>query len=172
MFWVFLCSLSYPAWKAHAPYYIVFVACPAVPDFSALSHKRHHIQKKKTFGHKTCVLIFVRFLPVTFPILRIIQRDLIVNVHGSSRKVSLILARFKWKLHFLDRFSKNTRVSNFTKICPFDTWVFLENMSRKWNFHLNGKNKGYFTWRPTYIYDEISLNYFILVAFRNFGKSE
>jgi len=28
-----VCGLSYPAWKAHAPYYNVPVACPDLPYF-------------------------------------------------------------------------------------------------------------------------------------------
>jgi len=39
-FWMFVCSLSYPAGYPHAPYYIFSsTACPAVSDFSTLVHK-------------------------------------------------------------------------------------------------------------------------------------
>jgi hypothetical protein len=35
----------------------------------------------------------------------------------------------------------------------FDIWIFLENLSRKIQFSLKSdKNKGYFTWRPIYIF--------------------
>jgi len=69
---------------------------------------------------------FCKILPVKFPILRIIQRDLITNVYRSSRKVPLILARFKCKLHFLDKFSKTAQVSNFTKISPVGIQLFTQ----------------------------------------------
>jgi hypothetical protein len=36
------------------------VACPALPNFSSLSHKRRDF-RKKVIKHKTCVLIFSTF---------------------------------------------------------------------------------------------------------------
>ena len=38
------------------------------------------------------------------------------NVHTSSCKVPVIIARFQWNFYFLERFSKNTQTSNFMKI--------------------------------------------------------
>ena len=49
-------SLSYPACKARALYYIV---CGLFGPI-VLSHKRHDFQGKKDTGHKMCVLIFSR----------------------------------------------------------------------------------------------------------------
>jgi hypothetical protein len=40
----------------------------------------------------------------------------IKNVRNSSRKVRAILVRFYCNMNFLDRFSKNTQISNFMKI--------------------------------------------------------
>jgi len=39
-----------------------------------------------------------------------------------------------------------------------DIWVFFENLSRKFKFKIWRKN-GYFTWRPIYIFDNMSLTF-------------
>ena len=38
---VYLCSLSYPAYNAHTPYYIVICCLPGCTVFFSLSHKRY-----------------------------------------------------------------------------------------------------------------------------------
>jgi hypothetical protein len=40
------------------------------------------------------------------------------NVRKSSYKVPVVLVRSYYNLNFLDRFSKNTRISDFIKIRP------------------------------------------------------
>ena len=84
-------------------------ACPAVPYFSTLSHKRHDF-RKKGIEHKMCVLIFSTNLFQTFLITRRMKRYIIINVHRSSFRVPVILVRFYWKLNFLDRSSRNTQI--------------------------------------------------------------
>jgi hypothetical protein len=70
------------------------VACLALPYFSTLSsHKRHDFREKVT-EYKMCVLIFSIILCATFLVLRIIQRDIIINAHRSSCKVPFIFVRF------------------------------------------------------------------------------
>jgi len=59
-------------------------------------------------------LTFSTFVSETFLIVGRIQGD--INVHGSSRKVTAILVIFERNSNFLDRFSKNTQISNFIKI--------------------------------------------------------
>jgi hypothetical protein len=67
-----------------------------------------------------CVLICLKY----FHILRRIQRDTIINVPGSSCNVPVILVRFERNLNFLDRFSKNTHISNLKKIRPVGAELF------------------------------------------------
>ena len=52
-----VCSLIYPAYKAHTPYCIVICCLSGFIIFSTLSHKRHDFREKVT-EHKICVLIF------------------------------------------------------------------------------------------------------------------
>ena len=62
--------------------------------FFDIISKKARFSKKKITEHKMCVLSFPTNLSKTFPILRRIRRDIIINVQTSSCKVSVILARF------------------------------------------------------------------------------
>ena len=64
---------------------------------------------RKTLLHIKCVFIFSIFVSKAFPILRTIQLKNITNARRSSCNVK-----------YLDRFSKNTQISNFTKIRPVE----------------------------------------------------
>jgi hypothetical protein len=48
---------------------------------------------------------------------------MIINVHRTPSKV-LILLRLEFNFNFLDRFSTNTRISNFIKIRPLRAELF------------------------------------------------
>jgi len=81
--------------------------------FSTQSLKLHDFRKKKKVtGHKFVFWFSLQILSETFLIIRRIERDIIINVHGSSWNVPVIFVRFKWNWYFLDRFSKNPQISN------------------------------------------------------------
>jgi hypothetical protein len=87
-----VCSLYYPACKAHAPCYIIM--CPVL-----LCHifPRYFINgmifEKKLLIIKCVVEFSLHILPEIFRILRTIKRD-IINAHRSSCKVPFILVIF------------------------------------------------------------------------------
>ena len=66
----------------------------------------------------------VQYLSEIFFNLRRIQRDIIINIHRSSCKVSVNIVRFESKLNFLGRFKKNTPISHLMKIRPVGTELF------------------------------------------------
>ena len=84
------------------PFVLQFVASLAVLCLSTLSHKRDKFQKKK-FVPYNVVLIFSKILTEIFRILRLTQRDMIVNVCLSLCYSCQILIQ----LDFLHRFSIN-----------------------------------------------------------------
>jgi hypothetical protein len=97
---VCVCSLSYPApllyfhlwpvWLYHIfPHYLT----------------NGTVLGKRVTAHKMCVF-YQQSLSETFLILRIIKRDMIINVYTSSCKAPVIFIRFEWDLIFLDIFSK------------------------------------------------------------------
>jgi hypothetical protein len=89
---VCVCNFIYPEHNAHAPYFIVICGLSVfVIYFSTLSHERNYFQKKKINKHELRVLIFSINLSETFPILRRIRQDIIINVHTSSCKVPVIV---------------------------------------------------------------------------------
>jgi hypothetical protein len=94
-----VCSLSYPASKANAPYYIVICGLSgSTVFFSTLSHKRDNFRvggrgRGNFIQHKRVFWFSLQLLSKTFAILRRIQRD-IINVKTSSCKVPFILVGF------------------------------------------------------------------------------
>ena len=74
------------------------------------------LYEKKLFNKK-CVFWFVlQLLSEIFRILKRIERDMMINVQWSSRKVPVFLDIFQWLLCFLARLPKNIQISYFIKI--------------------------------------------------------
>jgi hypothetical protein len=71
---------------------LLSVASPVLPYFSTLSHKRYDF-RAKVIEHKMYVLTFSANLYEIFLILSRIELDIIINVHRSSCKVTVILVR-------------------------------------------------------------------------------
>jgi hypothetical protein len=84
-----VCSLSYPACKAHAshqePVWLYHI-------FPLLCHKWHNLGKR--FERKMCDVIFSTTFSEILLILRRIQQDLITNVHTSSCIVPVSLVMY------------------------------------------------------------------------------
>jgi hypothetical protein len=71
-------------------------ACPAVPYFPTLSHKRHDF-REKLLDINTC-LDFAYSIFETFLILKKIQQVIVINDHGSACEVPVIPVRFLLKI--------------------------------------------------------------------------
>jgi hypothetical protein len=75
-------------------HHAIGMACPAMNNFSTLSHKWHDLRGKKVFEQTMCISIFSTNLSETFLTIRIIQQDTTINVHSSSCKEYTIPVRF------------------------------------------------------------------------------
>ena len=79
------------------------VTCPDLQYFFTLPNKRHDFKKKKV----TLFFLFsLQILSETFLILKIVQRDAVVNIRMSSWKVPFILSDFKQTLILSTNFRK------------------------------------------------------------------
>ena len=98
---VCVCSLSYPACKAHAPHCHLWPLAPAY--FCSSSYKRYDFRKKLL--NITCVFLFsLQVLIEPFLILRRIQGD--INARTYSYKYPLFLSAFNETSIFSTYFRK------------------------------------------------------------------
>ena len=117
-----VCSLSYPAYNAHAPY------CHLWPPhlYNIFPHYLTNgiiFEEKKLLNIKCVFWFSPQLLSETLLILRN-DRGVIKNVYWSSCEVLVIVVRLSWNLNFLDIFSKITQISNFMKIHPVGAELF------------------------------------------------
>jgi hypothetical protein len=110
---VCVCSLTYPACNAHAPYCYLWPAwlCNVFPRYLI----KGTVFERHVTEHKMCILIFSPNLAETFLILTRNERDMMRNVRRSSYTVAVINVRSYWHLNFLCRVSRNPQISNFVK---------------------------------------------------------
>jgi hypothetical protein len=122
IFWVCVFSLWCQAWTANVPY------CHLWPSRLYCIFLNYLIKGtifERKFRNIICVFwVPLQILSETFLILRRFERDMIKNVYRSPRKVPVTLARFYLNLKFLDRFYKNTQISNIMKNLPVRTASF------------------------------------------------
>jgi hypothetical protein len=87
-----MCSLAYPACIAHVPYFVI-CGLSGSTKFSVLSHKLHDFRKNSL--NIKCVFWFsLQRLSKTVLILRIIQRNIVINMETFPCKVLVILDGF------------------------------------------------------------------------------
>ena len=119
---MYVCSLSYPACNANAPYCHLWPVrlCRIFPHYL----KNSTIFKRNLLNIKCVYWFYVHVLSETFLIVRRTERDVIIYVYWSSCIVPVIRVILYWKLFFLDRYSKNSQISNFTTIRPVGAEFF------------------------------------------------
>ena len=103
-----------------------YLSCPALQYFSTLSHKQHDFQKRKSCWTQNMFWFSLQLLSETFLTLSRTERDMTRNLYRSTSNVPVIFVIFLWNSNFLDRFSKNTQISNITKIGPVGPESFHE----------------------------------------------
>ena len=82
------------------------------------------IFEKKIVDHTMCVLTVSKHLSEIVFVLRRTERDMIINVYRSSCEVPNIFVEFYSNFSFLYGYSKNIRISNFTKVRPMGAGLF------------------------------------------------
>jgi hypothetical protein len=134
-YWIWILWASYK-WNIH---------CISRNSSNSNRHKRHIyscriwcLSYKEMFNKKVviyikCVLLFfLQHLSDIVLLLRI-QWETITNVHKSSCKILVILARFWWNVSFLDRFSKNTQISLYNYYSNEMHTFFIIKITRYYN---------------------------------------
>ena len=115
-----VCSLSYPACKANLLYSTVIYGLSCSTIFFHIRQQTAQFSGGGIIKHKMC------FDVSTTSIWNIshFKKNSARCYHKCTCKVSVTLVRFQWILNFLNAFSKNTQISNFTKIRPVGDELF------------------------------------------------
>ena len=86
--------LSYPACKVHAPYRLVVCGLSGCTVFSYIIRQKARFSGTKYTERKNVCFDFIYKLVCNMSHPRIIQRDIIINVHSFSYEVPVIIVRF------------------------------------------------------------------------------
>jgi hypothetical protein len=81
---VCVCSLSYPACKEHAPYYVSSVACLFSIIFSTLAHKRQDFRNKKSYENINVYFDFAYNFFLTYKVVQIFPGQTVSCFHTNS----------------------------------------------------------------------------------------
>jgi hypothetical protein len=100
VFWVRVCSLGYPACKAHAQYYIVICGLSGCTIFFHIISQTERFSEKKVIEHEMRILTFSSNLSEHFLIQKSVHWDIIIHLHRYSGKIPVFLVGFKWNLNF------------------------------------------------------------------------
>ena len=114
-----ICSPRYPACNAQAPY------CHLWP-VRLYNINPHYLingttSKKKSYWTQNVCLDLSTSLSEIIFIPRTSEQGMIKTVYRSSCKVPIGLVRFQWNMYFLDRFSKNTKISKFIRSVQWES---------------------------------------------------
>jgi len=119
--------LNYPACKAHAPYYIVVLVCLVLPYSFTFFHKRRNCPGGWGGVTEHKMWFWLSLQTVFFWI----QHDIIINVHRSSSKVSVIIITVLPDLNFLDGVLKFLKYQILWKCFPWSRVVLCLQTERQ-----------------------------------------
>ena len=90
---------------------------------------------KKVAGGNICVFWFSLLISSEiFLILRRTKRGVTINIHWSSREVTIILVKSLVNLNFLDKFSRNTQTSNSRKSLQREPSCLMRRDGQTWSW--------------------------------------
>jgi len=122
---VCICSFRCPAFKVHTPCYIVMFGLSGYRAlFLGISKRTRLSGGGGSYWIQNVFWFSLRLVSETFLIVGIL-RDIII--YRSSCKVPVIPVRIYPNLNFVDRFTKNTQISNIIIISPVGAELFHAN---------------------------------------------